>query len=222
MARDGNEHLADKTKFIYTRVVYFLMNKVVNNAVDERDDLLRAEVLATGRVQQVGYRSIVLEVGRTRGLRGFVENLPDGTVTIIAEGPAGTLEEFVKDIDIRNGVIEVEGLEVDFRSATGEFRGFSVRVSNMGYEMFQGFGTAKRYFDMLAGKIDTGFESMGEKIDTGFESMGNKIDGGFDRTSQNFDRLEEKYHVVSDDLKGIRRAVERSLTIEEEKVGYSV
>ena len=40
-------------------------------------------------------------------------------------------------------------------------------------------------------------------------------------SNDNFHRLDRKYHTVSEDLKGIRRAVERRLVIEEDKVQYS-
>lgn len=41
---------------------------------------------ASGRVQQAGYRTRVIEMVGAFGLRGFVQNLQDGQEKIVAEG----------------------------------------------------------------------------------------------------------------------------------------
>jgi len=49
--------------------------------------------LIRGRVQGVGFRWFVSRAARSRGLRGFVRNLPDGQVEVVACGDPGALEE---------------------------------------------------------------------------------------------------------------------------------
>ena len=77
-----------------------------------------------GHVQGTGYRSMVATLARTLDLKGFVEDLPDGRVFIIAEGPKEDLARFVKAIRIDNSKINVEKILIDCREATGEFANF--------------------------------------------------------------------------------------------------
>ena len=54
------------------------------------------EFLVRGRVQGVGYRNFVERFARRLGLAGYVQNLPDGSVRVVAEGDADRLEELEK------------------------------------------------------------------------------------------------------------------------------
>ena len=88
--------------------------------------MTRRTVYYSGRVQGVGFRATVRHLARGFVVTGFVRNLPDGRVELVAEGSqeeirrfgsaiAGETSEFVTHVDERRGV------------ATGEFAGFDVR-----------------------------------------------------------------------------------------------
>ena len=49
-------------------------------------------MLVAGGVQGVGYRAAAQDKARSLGLTGWVRNLPDGRVELVAEGPRTKLE----------------------------------------------------------------------------------------------------------------------------------
>jgi acylphosphatase len=62
----------------------------------KQGDLERIHLLISGRVQGVGFRYSALRTADSLGLRGWVRNLPDGRVEVMAEGDRGILDEFVQ------------------------------------------------------------------------------------------------------------------------------
>ena len=52
------------------------------------------EILITGRVQKVGFRSCIRKIATNLGIGGEVENLPDGRVRIVASADPVILEKF--------------------------------------------------------------------------------------------------------------------------------
>lgn len=60
-----------------------------------RDDLRRARVLVTGRVQGVFFRDSTREKAEGLGLSGWVRNLPDGSVEAVFEGDDERVREMV-------------------------------------------------------------------------------------------------------------------------------
>lgn len=89
----------------------------------------RVTAVATGKVQGVvGYRQFVSVCAHRLSLHGSVQNVSDGSVYIIAEGPPEALEEFLRLVWAQaEPEIRVEGLQVTQGMATGEFKGFWVK-----------------------------------------------------------------------------------------------
>ena len=76
----------------------------------------------------VGYRYFVTDCARETGVSGFVKNMPDGSVTIVAEGSDDALDTFVRMVRTHtNKAIRVEALEITRSEPTGEFSGFGIR-----------------------------------------------------------------------------------------------
>jgi acylphosphatase len=90
--------------------------------------MMRITACAKGRVQGVGYRYFVTDCARETGVSGFVKNMPDGSVTIVAEGSDAALDQFVRMVQTHsNAVFRVDTLEVTRSKPTGEFSGFGIR-----------------------------------------------------------------------------------------------
>jgi len=59
---------------------------------------VRAHAWISGRVQGVGFRFFTEHVARRYRVSGFVRNLPDGRVEVIAEGDQAVLETFLNEL----------------------------------------------------------------------------------------------------------------------------
>ena len=53
------------------------------------------EILFSGKVQKVGFRACVRNVGQSLGLTGEVENLSDGRVRALVTGEEMVIEKFI-------------------------------------------------------------------------------------------------------------------------------
>ena len=86
----------------------------------------RMSVNYSGRVQGVGFRYTTKTVATGFELTGIVRNLPDGRVELVAEGVRDELEAFRQAI--RDSGLEgfIRDEQVNWTTATGEFRGFEI------------------------------------------------------------------------------------------------
>ena len=66
-----------------------------------------------GRVQGVGFRWSAAKEARSRGITGYVKNLPDGSVYIEAEGSREQLDFFTEWCRRGPGFGNVESVNID-------------------------------------------------------------------------------------------------------------
>lgn len=86
----------------------------------------RAHVWIRGRVQGVGFRFFAEQVARRWGVSGFVHNLPDGRVEVIAEGSKEALDAFVNALHRGPAGADVHELRVEWETPAG-LTGFWIR-----------------------------------------------------------------------------------------------
>ena len=90
--------------------------------------MIRIAACAQGRVQGVGYRYFVTDCAHETGITGFVKNMPDGSVTIVAEGRDDAVDRFIRRIHARGDpLIRVDTLTVTRSEPTGDFSVFGIR-----------------------------------------------------------------------------------------------
>lgn len=86
----------------------------------------RYTVYYRGQVQGVGFRYTVCQLAGGFDVKGFVRNLSDGRVQIVAEGPIDELDRFVKAVQVRMSTY-IRDHELDQQDPTGEFSDFGLR-----------------------------------------------------------------------------------------------
>lgn len=89
--------------------------------------ITRYHLLIKGRVQGVGYRMSTEIAAQKIGITGWVRNLNNGQVEIIAEGEHDQLNQFVDWAWQGPRFAEVTDITLTEQSVTGEFKEFEIR-----------------------------------------------------------------------------------------------
>lgn len=79
-----------------------------------------------GTVQGVGYRMFAERAAARRRVDGWVRNLPDGSVEVLAEGEPDAVEEFRRDLSAGPRHAAVAAITETVETPAGTFRGFRV------------------------------------------------------------------------------------------------
>ena len=89
--------------------------------------MIRLRAFFSGMVQGVGFRFTVKRIASKYDITGFVRNLPNRQVEVVAEGDRGVVEDFIEDI--RNGILSgyIRKVSKDWQPATGEYKEFEIR-----------------------------------------------------------------------------------------------
>ncbi len=84
------------------------------------------QVIVYGRVQGVGFRFYVQNVGNRLGLTGNVRNCPDSSVEIIVEGDARKIAEFIRYVEKGPSLARVLRVDVTDIAVQGTYGSFSI------------------------------------------------------------------------------------------------
>ena len=80
----------------------------------------------SGHVQGVGFRYTAHHLARKHPVSGYVRNLPDGRVEMVAEGDAKDLDALLDAVS-RQMEGFIRHVDVTEDKPTGEFTGFTIR-----------------------------------------------------------------------------------------------
>jgi len=169
---------------------------------------IKAEIIVKGAVQKAGYRDYVQEKARSLNVKGYVENLRDGSIRIVCEADEDTLKNFIKLINIKQDLITVEKIEtVKTQPATGEYEYFDIKYGPMEEEIGErmvaavkiAIATRQEIKDMHEGMknmhqdLKGSIQSMHKDLKTSIESMHQDM-------NQNFKEMAERYDAISTEL----------------------
>jgi acylphosphatase len=85
------------------------------------------EIVVHGRVQGVGYRFFVISLAKRFSIKGWVKNMPDGTVKVVAEANKNDLEIFVDELKKGPSSAYIEKVNIIKSDALENFKNFEVR-----------------------------------------------------------------------------------------------
>jgi acylphosphatase len=80
-----------------------------------------------GRVQGVGFRWFTHDTAAREGVHGWVRNLADGCVEVVAEGDAASVDRLELAVRRGPGSARVEQVDVEELAPTGRAAGFEIR-----------------------------------------------------------------------------------------------
>ena len=90
-------------------------------------EIKRAHIVVKGRVQGIFFRSNTKRIAAELELKGYVKNLPDGNVEVVAEGNEKTLNKLIEFCKAGPSLAKVEDVHIKFEKPKKEFDDFEVR-----------------------------------------------------------------------------------------------
>ncbi len=88
--------------------------------------LKQIQIRIQGRVQGVFFRASAQREAKRLGLTGWVRNLKDSTVELVAEGEEAGIKDLIAWAQKGPSAARVENIDVRWRSFVGEFFDFRI------------------------------------------------------------------------------------------------
>jgi len=85
---------------------------------------MQARIFVSGFVQGVGFRGFARANARKLGLTGWVQNLMDGRVEVLAQGPKERIEELIKICEKGPIISEIKSVTVNWEEEDQHFESF--------------------------------------------------------------------------------------------------
>lgn len=165
----------------------------------------RLVAYVSGTVQKVGYRARMVDLAKALILTGTVENLDDGRVKIVAEGDSDKLKWFEEAIDIKNTMINVSAIEMEYSEPKGEFAKFYKLVEKG--ETDSRLDAAAVYLKDLIAAVNRMNDNLGQKMDTMIMAQGEtsgKMDSMIQLQRDSLEVEEELKEEVKDSRKDFK------------------
>ena len=89
--------------------------------------IVARRMLVSGRVQGVGFRWFTRDAATREGITGWVRNLPDGRVEVLAEGDADAVTRIERAVRLGPRGARIENVFVSSEEPSGGYHGFEIR-----------------------------------------------------------------------------------------------
>ena len=87
---------------------------------------VRIHAFISGLVQGVNFRFYTRQKAKQLGIKGWVRNLKDGRVEVVAEGDKDAMEEFIRFLKRGPPLAKVLNCEIEKEEYKGEFKYFDI------------------------------------------------------------------------------------------------
>ena len=87
----------------------------------------RIEAIVSGRVQGVSFRSFTVSKASELGLKGYVKNLPDRTVEVVAEGSKEKINELISWLRKGPLLSKINEVKISCSEVLNEFSDFRIK-----------------------------------------------------------------------------------------------
>ncbi|MDD2680416.1 MAG: acylphosphatase [Candidatus Omnitrophica bacterium] len=86
----------------------------------------QAHAYYSGQVQGIGFRFTAERIAEEMGIVGWVSNLSDGRVELVAEANVDSLNDFLSQL---NNIFKryIQDINISWESASGEFKDFGIK-----------------------------------------------------------------------------------------------
>jgi acylphosphatase len=186
--------------------------------------MLQLTAIVSGRVQHVGYRSRVVTMARTLDLKGYVKNLADGRVYVVAEGERPDLERFCRAIRMEDPLIKVEDMQVHLSQPKGAWDDFYKITGDT--ETDSRLDTAAVFLKELIVVVKDGFKETNSRlgsVDSKLDRMDGKLDRIVKTQEKIADRIDAARKEIVSEVKGLRQDLQGgALSRLSQKKGHSV
>lgn len=92
--------------------------------------LRRLTARITGQVQGVGFRWFVQRIACSSGLTGYVRNMHDGSVEVVAEGEEAALQRLLDTLRQGSSAARVENIDAAWTAAANEYPDFGIEQAS--------------------------------------------------------------------------------------------
>jgi len=143
-------------------------------------------IIVTGKVQDIGFRSVVEHIGRSFGIPGLVFNAKDGSVKILCSCEDSVLDNFTQAIKVR-------GAENGTEIAKIKEQTLSINI-----DLPDDFSKVSSDDEFDLGRK---FDKANILLKTGFENLNSDLNMGFNNLNTRFERLNSDLNTGFNDIK---------------------